>query len=268
MGFTRNFRSLAPGGWLLAAAAWSVGGKITDDSCPVKARTSDGKWQNYSGHFSSGTKINGKKVGSTVLFQTLGGVKGIYAIAARCAELGVGSASTKTPRGGLNPSSSYFTISGAPQYITTTFTVLNSSSERVTVKGTILGAAGALGFIIPFSNFQLGLMVELGFGTGSANSTAGEYEAKYARGFYVLAPIELYYSFGSSALGVSGGLQYLSLNWPVEAGNPDVTEPDTRFSYVADFGYRFMGDGYFINPRVGLFGGGTLFAELRGGVAF
>jgi hypothetical protein len=238
----------------------AITGTISSPNCSYKIRDKSGTWKSYPGRIASGTAIDGKKVNGTAVFRLKMGSKEIFSSPISCVQFDTGpKLKTETPR----VSKTYLTVSGAPQYLTASFEV-----DGVAVKGTLIGAAAGVGLIHSLSNFQFGATLVFGFASGSAQSTAAGYEVKFARGFYVLLPAEIYYGFGSHSLGVGAGLQYLSMDWPVESGSSAVTEPDSRFSYIADFGYRFMGDGFFINPRIGLLGGASLFAELRGGVAF
>lgn len=247
----------------LSVNAWAADGVISSGNCSYKIRDKKGKWKSYSGRLASGTKIQGSKSGSTAVFHVVGKAKEIFAGAISCVQFSDRKSKSSPQKSAPRESKTYLTVSGAPQYLTTSFKV-----DQFAVDGTLIGASLGFGVLRTVAKFQFRATLVLGFASGSASSSTAGYTVKYARGFYLMLPLDVYYSFGASSVGFSAGMQYISMDWPVAEGSTSVTTPDSRFSYIVDVGYRFMGDGFFIGPSVGLMGGGSLFAELRGGVAF
>jgi hypothetical protein len=165
-----------------------------------------------------------------------------------------------------------FSVFFAPAYLGTSFSLVPASGSGTTynINGKVIGGSVGLGLIKTYGSVQLGISAVFGAGTGFASYSEGgtEYTARFTRGFFMMVPLDVYYAFGSSSIGVGAGLKYLKLDWPgIETPELDST-PDSVTGYMVDIGYRLMTSGFFLNPRFGWAGASNLFGTVFVGFSF
>ncbi len=260
------------------SVASSVSATLNVSSCPTKERIKKGPWKNTKA-LPRGTKVRGRLIGKRkdTFVYAAPGSKNLLSSPAKCFKFDPLTAKKPAPPKKTSPTDSdqakktVFTVMFSPQYLGVKFKLEpeSASVDSHDVSGKIIGAGVGVGIIYRLSSFQVGGSINFGAGSGFAtlDSSDYEYSVKFARGFYILAPVEIYYG-GRSSFGVGVGLQYLKIDWPVVAGEGFESTPDTRTSYMMDIGYRYLSPGFVLNPRIGLLGGGSLFASVSVGFAF